>query len=257
MSVKQNVEKKVQAALKVCPTCGDCVGFADTQLKSKLCSKMEVLSYAAACNKFVPLEFGTSRMKVGAIRGISDMVEKLSPAEKRALGLLLYLDGNNRTGLQFMQKVVVRYHGSAGANYVSNFMYAYVMYASNDIVRVMSQNGKCVLTYTAATKDAVMDLATFEPLYQEMLAKNRLIDPDKTAFIARRFRAEEEYDLGLVDKKGHEDLTTIDTVFKENNVRAGRATTLSKLVDESEFVTADPVEGVDYHKEKDSECMEF
>lgn len=75
-----------------------------------------------------------------------------------------------------MQRVIVRWRGSEGRNYVNNFLTAYVVGASKDgsELRLVSYNGEMGISMLASR---VMTLKQYQPLYDEMTSKGLLIDP--------------------------------------------------------------------------------
>lgn len=152
----------------------------------------------------------------------------------RSVSALLYNEKKTRNqGFRFGQKVYVRYRGAAGSNYMSNFMQAYVMGVFGDYIRVMSKDGKCVATFLLDNQDKqIFDYDTFDGMRKRMISKGRLVDPDATKVLTKRFRCVEEYELGMAKDSYSGMVTTIDTVFKESKIgRKRKGSTTVDLVD--------------------------
>lgn len=162
-----------------------------------------------------------------------EMFAELPDDSLRVLASILYNEKRTRkAGYFFGQKVYVRYRGANSSNYLSNFMIAHVMYVSNEHYRLMSMDGKCVLTYGIQCRPNIFTVDQFADLRTKMLKKNKLVDPDVERLLSKRFQAEEEHELNLTKESAIGNVTTIDKVFKENGVRKSKqkTTTLIDLV---------------------------
>lgn len=162
-----------------------------------------------------------------------EMIAELPDDSLRVLASILYNEKRTRkNGFFFGQKVYVRYRGANTSNFLSNFMIAHVMYVSNEHYRLMSMDGRCVLTYGIQCKPNIFTVAQFADLRAKMLKKNKLVDPDVERLLSKRFQAEEEHELNLTKESAIGNVTTIDKVFKENGVRRSKkkTTTLIDLV---------------------------
>jgi hypothetical protein len=142
----------------------------------------------------------------------------------RIVGALFMRERITRSANYFLgQKVYVRFRGQAKSNYLSNFMSAHVLYADENIIRVGSVDGKCSMTLEGSAKDAVFRYKEFQPLYDKMKARGRLVDPESQRLVSKRLRAIEEYELGLIDTGCLSEISTIDRVFKANKVKKTKA----------------------------------
>lgn len=162
-----------------------------------------------------------------------EMISELPDDSLRVLASILYNEKRTRkAGFFFGQKVYVRYRGANTSNYLSNFMIAHVMYVSNEHYRLMSMDGRCVLTYGVQCRPNIFIPEQFAVLREKMLKKNKLVDPDVERLLSKRFQAEEEHELNLTKESAIGTVTTIDKVFKENGVRRSKkkTTTLIDLV---------------------------
>lgn len=277
MSVQSGIKAQVTKGLReVSPTCGDCSGLRDDILvegntvpcgsvpKGNLTKKgtddkgninaaanqknREPKHEASAiCPKFSPNTRPVGATGAEKISELAALISSIDPKALRALGVLMFNEPNTRNqGMTFMQKVYVRYRGAFGRNYISNFMQAYVMYATPQQYKLMSADGRCVLTYGENCRPVIHTEEEFAVMYEKMLAKGALIDPDATTLISRRWRHEEEFNLGisdLADKAADAGIgvSTIDDVFTANKIRKGQKKGLPNLIE----LVADAAAGYD------------
>lgn len=109
-------------------------------------------------------------------------------------------------------------------------MQAYVMGVYGDFIRIMSRDGKCVMTLMLDNvAKQVYDVEKFDELRDRMVSRGRLVDPDVTKALTKKFRQVEEYELGMTKDSARGNITTIDTVFKENKVRKKGSTTVDLI----------------------------
>ena len=243
-SIQQGINNKVKAALReVSPTCGDCSGFNCEILiegNKKTCSKLEKIKTSKPCTQFVPNVKNVSEVPQSQLSALASLVNQFPAEATRALGILMFNDGKTRKqGMTFMQKVYVRYRGAANRNYISNFMSAYVLYATTKHYKLISEDGRCVLTYGEHCRPVIFTESEFAPLLDSMRKRGNMVDPDVEQLINRRFRAEEEHDLDIVDDSRAGEVATIDTVFAGNNIKKGRKKGLPDLIS----LVADASEG--------------
>jgi len=237
-TVQTNINAKVRATLKhQKPLCGDCSGFADERLLEKcksVCGKADKIETSEACPSFAPAVRKLTPVSQNAnFEPMVEMIAALPDDSLRVMASILYNEKRTRkAGFFFGQKVYVRYRGANGSNYLSNFMIAHVMYVSNEHYRLMSMDGRCVLTFGIQCAPNIFTVEKFAALRQKMLKKNKLVDPDVERLLSKRFRAEEEHELNLTKESAIGNITTIDKVFKENGIRRSKkkTTTLIDLV---------------------------
>lgn len=204
------------------------------------CLKQGMLATSAICNSFKP-----------DINALFENIENLEPTLAFARVLSQVADSHldlmaavvqnekrtRKAGLKFGQRVYVRYRGLASANYLSNFMSAFILDARKDYVRVMSRDGSITMSFdcqTGVKGPAVYSKHEFEPLRQQMKAKGNIVDPDMDSFAHKRVRSIELYELGLVDQSLQGEIPTIDTVFKENKVKVSKVNDLVALAKDIE-----------------------
>lgn len=235
MSIQQGINTKVKAALReVSPTCGDCSGFECEILiagNKKVCGKLEKIVSSTICQQYTPNVKDVTQVPQTQLSALADLVNKFPPEATRALGILMFNEGKTRAqGMRFMQKVFIRYRGAANRNYISNFMSAYVLYATDDRYKLISEDGRCVLTYGEHCRPVIFTEAEFEKIYTQMKQKGNMVDPDVEQLINRRFRAEEEHELDIVDESRNGEIATIDSVFAGNDIKKGRKKGLPDLI---------------------------
>lgn len=277
MSVQSGIKAQVTKGLReVSPTCGDCSGLREDILvegntvpcgsvpkgnltKKSTDDKGNVSATANAknrepkteassiCPKFLPNTRPVGELGADKISELAELISSIDPKALKALGVLMFNEPATRSkGMTFMQKVYVRFRGQTNRNYISNFMQAYVMYATSQQYRLMSADGRCVLTYGEHCRPVIFTEDEFSVMYDKMLAKGALIDPDATTLISRRWRHEEEFNLGisdLADKAADAGIgvSTIDDVFTSNNIRKGQKKGLPNLIE----LVADAAAGYD------------
>lgn len=233
MSIQNGINAKVKIAVReVSPNCGDCSGFSCEILLegNKLpCSQLDKIKTSKPCTHFVPDVKPVA--DAGDLTALADLIRKMPPAARRAAGILLFNEDKTlKQKMSFMQKVYVRYRGALNRNYLSNFMQAYVMYATSEYVKLMSVDGRCVLTYADQARPVICTEAEFEVLSAKMIRKGALVDPDTEQLISRRFRHEEEYELNLIDKVDPSSVSTIDQVFSGNGIKKKQKKGLPDLI---------------------------
>lgn len=223
-STQNRIAVEILSAQK--PTCGDCSGFRYDKLiggkqKTGCETEFNKTEDCVACNKFAPdvrqLEgfVGTS-----SFDAFSNLIAAVDSKGLKVLSALLRVESTTRlNGFRFGQKVYVRYRGRANSDYMSNFMSAYVMAVNKHYIRLIGKDGRCVLTYTRDSMPSLYTPEQFEPLRHMMEKKGRRIDPDVRTTTSKRLRYMEEIELDMVDDSLNGNVTTIDTVFRENNVK--------------------------------------
>lgn len=238
MEMTNRTRKQVKASLKSQqPLCGDCVGLKCEKLiadNKQVCSKLGKTATSKPCPHFIadtkPLQPILKRDAFDALVGLFQEIPK---GALRNVASLLYSEKKTRAaGYFFGQKVYVRYRGAANADYLSNFMIARVMSVNKEFIRLTSQDGKCNLTFMKKTcQEIILSVEEFAALRTKMLAKGRLVDPDVTKLIAKKYRAEEEHELNMTSDSAGGQVTTIDTVFKENKIPRRKGKKTIDLVD--------------------------
>lgn len=204
--------------------CGECSGLHYDKLigkkqKTGCATQYGKTENCEACSHFAP----NVRPLEGFIgsngfEGLTNLVAAIDGKQLKILAALIRAESTTRKyGFAFGQKVYVRYRGRANADYMSNFMSAYVVFVNKHYMRLVGRDARCVLTYT---RDAMPTLYTpeqFAPMSKQMEAKGRRVDPDVHTTTVKRLRHIEEIELDMTDDSRNGNVTTIDTVFRENN----------------------------------------
>lgn len=238
MEMTTRTRRQVKATLRSQqPLCGDCVGLKCEKLiadNKQVCSKLGKTATSKVCPHFIT---DTKALRPVLRRDAFDAVvalfQELPKDSLRAVASMLFNEKKTRAaGFYFGQKVYVRYRGAANADYLSNFMIARVMSVNSEFIRLTSQDGKCNLTFLRKTCAAIiMSVEEFDALRKKMIARGRLVDPDVERLITKKYRAEEEYELNMTSESAGGQVTTIDTVFKENKAPRRKGKKMVDLVD--------------------------
>lgn len=248
-SIQKSINAKVKQGLESQKLlCGDCYGFKQAALLEKCgktCEKMDRIESSPACSSFAPSLVGfDSYINTSGFDRIRSIIAETPTELLRQFGSVFLMELQTRNaGYFFGQKVYVRYRGTNGSNFLSNFMVAYIMYASMTHIRIMSHDGRCSLTFDYRCKANILTPEEFEPLRKKMLKNNKLVDPDTERLLAKRFRAEEEHLLEITNDSLCGNITTIDTVFKENKIKKSKKK-ITSLID----IAAAVAEGFDISK---------
>ncbi len=228
-------------------TCGQCSGFRyDKLIGGKQQHGCEVAlnktEDCEACSRFAP-DVRQMEDFVGStgFEGLTNLVASIDGKSLKVLSALIRAEGTTRKhGFAFGQKVYVRYRGRANADYLSNFMSAYVLFVNKNYIRLMGKDARCVLTYTRDAMPTLYTPEAFESLRRQMEAKGRRVDPDVHTTTVKRLRHIEEIELDMTDDSKSGNVTTIDTVFRENSHKR----TKSEVYDLTQVV-ADLMQGYD------------
>lgn len=228
-------DKTKNALKRLKPLCGDCEGFCNTRLIEGLkgfCKDSGKTKVSKICRQFQPNTIPLKEVADSTpFELLTQAVSGLNNAQVRAFATMLYAENNNRRlGYHFGQVVYIRYRGKANANYVSNFMRAYVMSAVGEYLKVMSEDGRCTASFLLANKNQIFTVEEFDGMRTRMTRLGRLVDPDVTTLLNRVLQAEERYELGITEESLDGKETTIDTVFKENKI-GRRKTVITDLSD--------------------------
>lgn len=204
-------------------SCGECSGFAYDKLiggkqKNGCAVEYNKTADCEACSKFAP----DARQMDGFVgttgfEALTNLVASIDGSSLKVLSALLRTEPLTRkNGFAFGQKVYVRYRGRANADYMSNYMSAYVVFVNKNYMRLMGKDARCVLTYTRDCMPTMYTPEDFAPLRATMESKGRRVDPDVQTTTAKRLRHMEEMELDMVQDSKAGNITNIDTVFREN-----------------------------------------
>lgn len=219
-------------------TCGECSGFQYDKLLGKQKHGCEIehnkTATCEACSRFAPdVRQIESFVGSSGFEGLTNLVSAIDGKSLKVLSALIRAEATTRKhGFAFGQRVYVRYRGRANADYLSNFMSAYVVFVNKHYMRLVGKDARCVLTYTRDSMPTLYTPESFEPLRRQMEAKGRRVDPDVHTTTVKRLRHIEEIELDMTDDSRSGNVTTIDTVFKEN----GGKRTKSEIYDLTKVV---------------------
>lgn len=243
--------------------CGDCSGLNRDALIRGIeapCSDQGKIEASKACPKYRPNSTQFQEMKGVDFHTLASGLQELigvsnDPAIFRQLaGVMLSVEETINSGFRYMQPLYVRYRGTATSNYFSNFMTAYVLYATQDEVRLISADprGKqFTLSYPIKRDDKgrpVLNGASlyspreFEILNKRMTERGNLVDPDLERKTSASVKASDDLSLDVMPK-GSLDGLVVDMaeVAKKNKVKPKKKSKRTKdLVDLVEELGSDP-----------------
>lgn len=236
--------------------CGQCSGLErDNLVNNAPCKEQGVLATSRTCNSFRPDSFDIAEeiQDNGALLALARIMSKLPTSKLDLLAAIIQNDKRTRRAKTcFGQRVYVRYRGLAGANYMSNFMQAFILDADKNHIRVMSRDGKCTATYQndgkGMTGPVIYTKSAFDELRATMIENEMLVDPDEARNTIKRLRAIEEYNMSMTSDSEDGQITTIDTVFEENDLPRGRSS-----INDLSTIVRDIEGGFDLRKTKSAD----
>lgn len=195
------------------------------------CSQQGFKSSHKACPQFRPDSTRlaeTVEEEGNVLSELGNIIADFSTKQLRLFAAALLNESITRKmGFRFYQKVIVRFRGTARANYLSNFMSARILAADRHSISICSDDGKIVFTYDMELNkldpndlsNTIFTVEQFKPLQEKMVQMNRKVDPDIAKLKARALRAEEvDFELKL-NTNGVMD--SIETLSRRNK-GAGR-----------------------------------
>ena len=202
----------------------------DKLVNGSPCNTQGVLATSRTCSSFKPDSFNIAEdvQDNGAILALAHVMSKLSNAKLDLLAAIIQNDKKTRRqDMCFGQRVYVRYRGLSSANFLSNFMQAFILDADKNFIRLMSRDGSCSLTYEndgkQLTGPVIYSKQEFDKLRKKMVADDLLIDPEEERNTIKRLRSMEDYQMQMTSESEQGVITTIDTVFEENDLPRGKS----------------------------------
>lgn len=186
--------------------CGSCVGLMREKVMPNLCSELGRLPSSRACKQHVPDAFTLMQDNESRILSMVDMglvFRRMSPNDLQILAALLMNERKTRkAGFYFMQKVYIRVAGNSGRNYLSNFVMGYVLDATKEQVRVVSETSKtAVVLPNDKNSQSLYTAQQFAAIRREIGEGKKWVDPDVIAE-RRRVRSTVITDLDTADAEG-------------------------------------------------------
>lgn len=127
-------------------TCGDCRFLCSEKAFDKTCDKLGMIETAKACTSFKPnlQKFSTLiEESENTLELLAQFMRRMPTNHLHILASVITNEKNTRKfGYYFMQRVYVRYRGTAEANYVNNFVPCHIMEASRNGLRLLSADGQ-------------------------------------------------------------------------------------------------------------------
>jgi hypothetical protein len=205
-------------------------------LDKKPCSFMGVQGTQLACSRYQPDVFALQGMieSKGSLLAIGELLRYVPTSKLELLGSVIAQDKRSRkNGLHLGQRVFVRYRGASNANYKSNFMIAYVLYANKNVIRLVSKRGDCTLTLEVDNFDlngpSVYSAKHFRPILATMNKREKFVDPKVEAGESKRLRTAELHELGIAIDSFSGKITTIDSVVDRADPKAKKDKEINDL----------------------------
>lgn len=192
------------------------------------------------------------------IREMASLMKSMNPKQLLSMaGMFINEATTRKAGFHAWQPVYVRFRGTANSNYMSNFMTARVINADKNKVRLVSDDGKVVLSYanTGNAGPSLYSVENFEPLKEEMIDKGKRVDETERA-TPKRLRSEElqDVDLELNTDGLNGRISKVGKVVRSNKV-ARRAKAESNVMDLTKI--AQQIEGGTSFVEYDEDSGEY
>lgn len=190
----------IKALVKSELSCGDCRGLTkDALLPSaeKPCATQGQLADSKICRHYRSDSQSLTELMQSSgneLVALFNLFKNFSDKDLRVVaGLLLAESKTRRHGVRLGQAVFVRYRGRETRNYLNNFMAARVLDVDDNSIRLISEKGDVVLTYTNAgfAGPSVYTKAQFAKLRKEMIKEGKLIDPEREIKTSKRMLPEE------------------------------------------------------------------
>lgn len=220
--------------------CGDCTGLDREALISGIaapCSDQGKLDTSKACPKFKADLFNLRELSDDntfdqTAQFVSQVLNGI-PADMHGLVASVFLQEaeTKRNGFFFYQPVYIRYRGTASSNYMSNFMTAYVLNATENDVRLVSADPRekqFILTYgnTGLNGPSIYSPSAFKPLREEMIEKGRTVDPKEDRKTSESLKPQEDLDLSVMPTTSLDGFT--GSMFEVMKANGQRPTSKSK-----------------------------
>lgn len=225
---------KTQKILTGFLKCGDCSGLDREALiagTKAVCSEQGKLDTSKACPKFKADTFSLREMAGSEnFHDNFQFVKQLMnnfPADMFGLLASVFLqeEETRRHGFYFGQPIYVRYRGTVNSNYMSNFMSAYVLTATDKDVRLVSADPRqkqFILTYdnTGCEGPSLYSANAFKPLREDMIERGKNVDPKEDRKTSESLKPVEDVDLSKMPKVSLDGFTgNMFEVMRANGLR--------------------------------------
>ena len=115
--------------------------------------------------------------------GMGRTFRRMSANDMQILAAILMNERKTRkAGYYFMQKVYIRISGAAGRNYLNNFVMGYVLDATKEHVRVLSESARTAVQLpNEKNGNSIYSVEQFDPIRAEIFSNKRWLDPELSA----------------------------------------------------------------------------
>lgn len=175
------------------------------------CSELGRIPSSKACTRHTPDAFTLMQDQESRVTSLMDMgrvFRRMSPNDMQILAAILMNERKTRkAGYNFMQKVYIRVAGSAGRNYLSNFVLGFVLDADREWVRVVSESARTAVTVpNEKNSTTIYSIEQFKEIRQEIFDKKQFVDGD----IAK---AHEKIQRSIANLDQAEDMGLLETAI--------------------------------------------
>lgn len=191
-------------------TCGSCVHLQDERLPGckTTCINNGKIITSKTCGGFKPNYkiIPVQPQLKSRFELLAEAVYGMAPSELSLMAALLLQERKTRKqGYHLYQKIYIRYRGTATANYFSNFLVGYIIYADSEYVRVVGEKSSMSLQLiTEKESFTYYTMDRFDVLRKTMQERRAYIDPtiaqEEAAANSARIGAISTFDE-VVDKK--------------------------------------------------------
>lgn len=214
--------------------CGDCRFYSCEKHFDKVCEQLGHLETSIGCEQFKP---NVKKLKdalqetEGAIGLLAQVISKVPSSSLHVLSSILYNEKVTRKyGYYFMQKVYVRHRGQPSADYISNFMPAYIMEASKHGLRLLSASGNTHILKTEFSRGEITgpniySISEWKKLKAKMVAGNKVEDPElRRKKVSQDFLIEDSIPEEKTEKRKKKKYAINDLVSMADDIERGHIT---------------------------------
>lgn len=190
--------------------CGSCTHLHREKVFEARCEALGKIPASKACSKHKADAFTLLQDKEDRVQGVMDMAKILRVMNPRELeifaAIMLKEKTTRKHGFTFFQKVFIRVSGSAGRNYLSNFVLGYIVDADKESVRIVSETGGTAIELPNEKDGTTLyTLERFNPIRREIFENQQFQDPE-LVFAAEKIQRsilnlDQADELGMFDTK--------------------------------------------------------
>lgn len=163
--------------------CGSCAGLSRERVFDAKCIELGRIPTSKACTRHVPDAFSLMQDQESRVTSLIDMgkvFRRMSPNDLQILAALMMNERKTRkAGFSLMEKVYIRVTGQSGRNYMGNFAMGYVLDATKETIRVISENGTTAIVLPNEKNSSnLYTVQRFAPIRAEIAKDRKWVDPE-------------------------------------------------------------------------------